>query len=154
MNATKYLFILDLDHTLIYGSFAVKESADLLFRYNKYLTVFERPLARKLIEKCNKKGEIIVFTTALRRYAKMICVSLDIKPIELLSRKNCILIRQKMHKEVRQDWLDSYNQIIIIDDSPNVWLNSTDIKIKFLIPNEFRGNKDDFGLQDIINSHL
>ena len=154
MNATKTLFILDLDHTLIYGSFAEKESADLLFRYHKYLTVYERPLARDLIEMCKKKGDIIVYTTALRRYAKMICVSLDIKPIDLLSRKNCILINKKHHKEVRQDWLDLYDQIIIIDDSPNVWLNSTDAKIIFLVPDEFRGKKEDLGLQEIITYHL
>jgi phosphoserine phosphatase len=53
MIATKTLFILDLDHTLIYGSFAEKESADLMFRYHKYLTVYERPLARELIKICN-----------------------------------------------------------------------------------------------------
>ena len=46
------------------------------------------------------------------------------------------------------------DKIIIIDDSPNVWLNSTDLKIKFLVPNEFRGNKEDMGLQNIISSNL
>jgi TFIIF-interacting CTD phosphatase-like protein len=154
MDATKFLIILDLDHTLIYGSFAEKESADLLFRYHKYLTVYERPLARELIEMCKKKGDIMVYTTALRRYAKMICVSLDIKPIVLLSRKNCKTVDGKHKKLIKEDWLKNYDKIIIIDDSPNVWLNSTDLKIKFLVPNEFRGNKEDMGLQNIISSNL
>lgn len=147
----KELIILDLDHTLIYGSFAETESADLLFHYNKYLTIYERALARELIQICQSKGDVIIFTTALRRYAKMISSSLDIKPIELLSRKNCILRNKKLHKKVKQDWLELYDQIIIIDDSPNVWLNATDAKIKFLIPDEFRGKKGDLGLQKIIN---
>ena len=63
-------------------------------------------------------------------------------------------INKKHHKEVRQDWLDLYDQIIIIDDSPNVWLNSTDAKIIFLVPDEFRGKKEDLGLQEIITYHL
>lgn len=149
---SKTLVLLDLDHTLIYGSFAEKESADLLFRYHKYLTVYERPLARELVEICKKKGDIIVYTTALRRYAKMICVSLGIKYIELLSRKNCIVINGKHQKDVRQNWLESYDQIIIIDDSPNVWINATDTRIKFFVPDEFRGNANDMGLQEILNS--
>ena len=154
MKGKKNLFILDLDHTLIYGSFAEKESADLLFRYHKYLTVYERPLARELVEICKKKGDVIVYTTALRRYAKMICISLGIEYIELLSRKNCLLINGKHQKEVKQNWLDLYDQIIIIDDSPNVWLNATDTKIKFLVPDEFRGNANDMGLHAIITSFL
>ena len=94
----KLLIILDLDHTLIYGSFAETETAELLFRYHKYLTVYERPLARELVEICNKNEDVIVYTTALRRYAKMICISLGIKKIELLTRKNCILINRKHYK--------------------------------------------------------
>ena len=154
MQGKKHLFILDLDHTLIYGSFAEKESADLLFQYHKYLTVYERPLARELLEICKKKGDVIVYTTALRRYAKLICISLGIEYIELLSRKNCLLINGKHQKEVKQNWLDLYDQIIIIDDSPNVWLNATDTKIKFLVPDEFRGNANDMGLHAIITSFL
>lgn len=154
MKELKTLILLDLDHTLIYGSFAEKESADLLFRYNKYLAIYERPLARELVEICKKKAAVIVYTTALRRYAKMICISLGIEYIELLTRKNCILINGKHQKEVKQNWLDSYEQIIIIDDSPNVWFNSSDAKIKFLIPDEFRGKKEDIGLQAIITSFL
>lgn len=154
MKGKKNLFILDLDHTLIYGSFAEKESANLLFRYHKYLTVYERPLARELVEICKKKGDVIVYTTALRRYAKLICISLGIEYIELLSRRNCLPINGKHQKEVKQNWLDLYDQIIIIDDSPNVWLNATDTKIKFLVPDEFRGNANDMGLHAIITSFL
>ena len=35
----KKLFILDLDNTLIYGSYAQKETAKLLFTYSEYLKV-------------------------------------------------------------------------------------------------------------------
>lgn len=154
MEKSKTLILLDLDHTLIYGSYAEKEAAEFLFQHNKFLKIYVRHLAPELVEICKKKGDIIVFTTALRSYAQNICKRLDIKPIELLSRKNCILINQKHHKEVKQDWLALYEQIIIIDDSPNVWINSTNAKIKFLVPDEFRGQENDMGLLDIISSNL
>ena len=147
----KQLIILDLDHTLIYGSYAESESADLLFRYHKYLTVYERPLARELVELCKSNATIIVYTTALRRYAKSICLALNIQYIELLSRKNCENINGKQKKLIKEEWLKNYDAIIVIDDSPNVWLNCEDSKIVFLVPNEFRGQKDDLGLQKIIN---
>ena len=151
MNTSKTLLILDLDHTLIYGSFAEKESADLLFRYHEYLTVYERPLARELIELATKNATIIVYTTALRRYAKSICLALSIDYFELLSRKNCKIVNGTARKLIKDEWLKNYNKIIIIDDSPNVWLNCQDSKIVFLVPSEFRGQKDDLDLQNIIN---
>ena len=145
----KQLIILDLDHTLIYGSYAESESADLLFHYHKYLTVYERPLARGLIELCKSKATIIVYTTALRRYAKSICFALNIEYVELLSRKNCIAVEGKLKKQIKEEWLENYEKIIIIDDSPNVWITD-DLKITFLVPDEFRGQINDFGLEKII----
>ena len=147
----KQLYILDLDHTVIYGSFAESESAMLLFRYHQYLTVYERPLARELIKLCQKKGTVMVYTTALRRYAKMICNSLDINPVELLSRKNCLIQDGKHKKQIKAEWLENYDKIVIIDDSPNVWLTENE-KIEFLVPDEFRGKLEDLGLQKIIET--
>jgi hypothetical protein len=146
----KLLIILDLDHTLIYGSYAETETAELLFQHNKYLKVYKRHLAEDLVKLCQAKSDIIVYTTALRRYAKTICNLLDIQPIELLSRKNCKTIDGKLRKEIKPDWIANYNRIVVIDDSPNVWITN-EAKIDFLVPDEFRGDKNDFGLQTIIN---
>ena len=60
----KQLIILDLDHTLIYGSYAETETAQLLFSHNKYLKVYKRNRAEELIELCKLKGDIIIYTTA------------------------------------------------------------------------------------------
>ncbi len=146
----KTLILLDLDHTLIYGSYAESESAEILFRYNKYLMVYERPLARELVELCKSNATIIVYTTALRRYAKSICLALNIPYVELLSRKNCKTINGKQRKLIKEDWLIKYNTIIVIDDSPNVWRNTSD-SIHFLVPTEFRGNGNDKNLSEIID---
>jgi hypothetical protein len=150
MKKRNILILLDLDHTLIYGSYAETETAQLLFSHNKYLKVYKRNRAEELIELCKLKGDIIIYTTALRGYAKTISVKLNINPIELWSRKNCKTINGKHKKIVTTQWLIHYDLIIIIDDSPNVWLTQ-DEKIHFLVPEEFRGDVNDCGLEKIIS---
>lgn len=146
---SKPLFILDLDHTLIYGSYAQTEPAEFLFQHNQYLKVYKRHFAEDLVRLCRDKGDVIVYTTSLRGYAKTICKRLEINPIELLSRRNCKIKNGIHKKQMKQEWLEQYEKIIIIDDSPNVWL-SDDEKIEFLVPMEFRGEKEDMGLVGII----
>ena len=144
--------MLDLDHTLIYGSNAENETADLLFQYNKYLKVYERPFARELVVICKENADIIVYTTALRPYAVGICNKLNINPIEILSRKQCLLKNGNWQKKVKPEWINKYDKIIIIDDSPNVWITNN-IPSIFLIPSEFRGNSKDNGLIKIITEY-
>lgn len=149
----KQLIILDLDHTLIYGSYAETETAELLFQHNKYLKVYKRHLTEDLVKLCQAKADIIVYTTALRRYAKSICKLLDIKLIELLSRKNCITVNGKLRKVIKPEWISNYNRILVIDDSPDVWITNSN-KVEFLVPDEFRGEANDIGLNIILNKLL
>lgn len=146
----KSLIILDLDNTLIYGSYAPSEMAELLFRYNDYVKVYERPLARELVELCGRTGDVIVYTSALRDYARGICSRLNINPKELLSRKHCRLYKGRYYKTVREEWLDAYDRIIIIDDSPDIWKMVDNDKIMMLVPDGFRGQADDMGLKLLI----
>jgi hypothetical protein len=74
----------------------------------------------------------------------------NIQPIELLSRKNCKTIHGKLKKVIKPEWIANYNRVLVIDDSPNVWMNDSD-KIDFLVPDEFRGDANDLGLHTIIN---
>lgn len=146
----KTLFILDLDHTVIFGSYAAQETASLLFKYNAYLKVYKRPFAIKLIELCKSKGDIIIFTTALKDYALQISKHLNIEPLELLSRKNCSKKNDQYTKHIKNEWITKYNDIVVIDDSPNVWRNIEYPNISFLVPKEFRGDKEDRELEKII----
>ena len=148
---SKKLILLDLDHTLIYGSYAETETANKLFKFNSYLSVYERPLARNLVKLCQEKGDIIIYTTALKTYAKKISKALEINPIKILSRKDCSKKNDSFKKTVNSEWISIYNEIIVIDDSPNLWVNCSD-SIKFLVPTEFRGDVSDFELQPIIES--
>jgi TFIIF-interacting CTD phosphatase-like protein len=149
----KKLIILDLDHTLIYGSYAEKETAELLFQYSLFLKVYKRPFVEDLILTCKELGDIIIYTTALKLYATKISKKLNIQPLEILSRKNCYLLNGNFKKKIKNEWLKEYDKIIIIDDSPNIWINTNE-KIVFLIPNEFRGSSMDIELEKIITEVL
>lgn len=149
----KKLVILDLDHTIIYGSYAEKETAELLFHYSPFLKVYKRPFVEDLILVCKELGDIIIYTTALKPYATKISKKLNIQPLEILSRKNCYLLNGNFKKILKNEWLQEYDKIIIIDDSPNVWININE-NITFLIPNEFRGSTKDIGLEKIITEVL
>ena len=64
--------------------------------------------------------------------------------------KNCKTIDGKLKKEVKPEWIANYDSILVIDDSPNVWIINTD-KIHFFVPDEFRGQENDLGLEKILN---
>ena len=141
----KILFLLDLDHTLIYGSYAQNESAALLFSYSQYLKVYERPYARQFISQLQELGEIIVFTTAKQDYAQKICELLDIQPLELLSRARCKKEGDGYRKLLRKKWVRSYDRVVIVDDSPQVWVTGK-TSVYWIVPSEFRGDASDKGL--------
>lgn len=150
---SKKLILLDLDHTLIYGSYAETETANKLFKFNAYLSVYERPLARDLVFLCQEKGDIIIYTTALKTYAKRISRALKIYPLDILSRKDCLKINEHYIKTIKAEWMATYEEITVIDDSPNVWKNCSE-SVVFLVPSEFRGSAEDVGLKKIITEVL
>ena len=139
---------------MIYGSYAQQESAKWLFDYSQYLKVYERPHARKLIGQCRRIGDIMVHTTAKRDYARRICELLDIQPIDLKSRKDCQRNTGKYRKTVADSYYKIYQTIIIIDDSPHVWDSKAHDHCIFLIPSEFRGDYDDYGLLKILKENV
>jgi TFIIF-interacting CTD phosphatase-like protein len=95
------------------------------------------------------RGDIIVYTTAKQDYAEKICELLSIKPKALLSREDCLSYGDSFKKSIKKEWMEKYTNIYIIDDSPQVW-NTCGYKVLWLIPKEFRGDKDDRGLQSVI----
>lgn len=148
------LCLLDLDHTLIYGSYAPSEKTELLFEYSKYLKVYKRPFVDEFIDFLNHNyTHIIVYTTAKEDYANRICLELDIKIFKILTRKDCLQKNDRFYKPFQLQWDHLYEKIDIIDDSPNVWLgtNTFESKIRFIVPKEFRGELNDEELTRIIN---
>ncbi|WP_304142273.1 HAD family hydrolase [Mesoflavibacter zeaxanthinifaciens] len=147
------LCLLDLDHTLIYGSYAPSEKAEFLFEYNEYLKVYKRPFVEEFINFLNRYyTHIIVYTTAKEDYANRICLELNIDAFKIFTRQDCKEKNDRYYKAFQHQWGHLYDKIDIIDDSPNVWL-STDAfesKIRFIVPKEFRGELDDNELTRII----
>jgi TFIIF-interacting CTD phosphatase-like protein len=140
------LCLLDLDHTLIYGSYAPSEKVELLFSYSEYLKVYKRPFVDEFINYVHTFYDtIIVYTTAKADYAHRICTSLKIDTQQILSREDCLNKKESFYKIFQGSWALDYTTIDIIDDSPNVWLNTEKFenKINFIVPKEFRGKHDD-----------
>lgn len=153
MNATKKLCLLDLDHTLIYGSYAPAEESELLFQYNEFLKVYKRPFAEEFVEFLTQNfDDIVVFTTAKEDYAEEICRLLKINPKKILARKECQSIGDSYYKVFRQEWATDYAIIHIVDDTPNVWkeYNDNEHQIRFIVPTEFRGEAADSVLKELI----
>lgn len=150
----KSLCLLDLDHTLIYGSYAPSEEAGLLFAYNEFLKVYKRPFVEGFVKKKLNSffSDIVVFTTAKEDYAQEICRLLQIGCTELLSRKDCLIKNDRHYKQFREAWGREYDHISIIDDSPHIWLGTEafEPKIKFVVPKEFRGEKNDEVLKELV----
>ena len=149
------LCLLDLDHTLIYGSYAPSEKVELLFEYSEYLKVYKRPFVAEFVNYLNNfYTNIIVYTTAKADYAHRICTELNIKTQEILTRKDCLQKGDMYYKSFMSDWGEKYQKIDIIDDSPNVWINTEPYKqkIKFKVPKEFRGEIYDAELLVLINN--
>ena len=151
MENNKTLILLDLDHTLIYGSYAEIKEGSLLFQHNPYLRVYERPFARNLVNTIHEIGDVIVFTTALRSYAKKTIKLLGLQAIALLSRKHCSSKNGSFKKTITKEWLSNYDQIIVIDDSPQVWSGTDHQKVSLLVPKEFHGQSEDQELLTLID---
>jgi TFIIF-interacting CTD phosphatase-like protein len=153
MIEQNHLCLLDIDHTLIYGSYAPFEEAELLFEYSQYLKVYKRPYVNDFVDFLNQTySAIIVFTTAKEDYANKICLKLGIQFTTILTRADCLNKNDNYYKVFKPEWVNQYQSINIIDDSPNVWLSTEgyENKIKFMVPLEFRGKLNDDELLKII----
>lgn len=146
----KKLVILDLDNTLIYGSTRHNLSADVLFRYSQYLTIYERPFAKQLIQRCHENGDVVVFTTAIREYAEKMCENLNIRPLVLFTRENCLVENGNYIKSVPDNYYETYDIIIIIDDQPKVWDRKAHKNCRIIGVSEFTGELDDCELLKIV----
>ena len=148
MRMKKTLIVLDLDHTLVYGSYESLKNGMVLLQYSRYLMVYMRPYAHEFTEACRQSGDIIVYTNSLRKYARKICSALNIHPVELLSRKQCYnpQFPGKVIKTLNSRWLTKYSLLVVIDDSPGVWVEAENERVKFIVPPEFHGEVTDVEL--------
>ena len=143
MKHADKLTILDLDNTLVYGSYIELKSIPLLFRFSEYLWVYARPYVREFVEQCKTNGDVIVYTTSRKEYAERICDELRIHPMDLISRENAEDFEFTICKAVKEEWLEKYDRIVLVEDTPQIWTKASHEKCTFIIPREFRGEPDD-----------
>ena len=146
----KKLTILDLDNTIIYCSTIHNLPVKVAFKYSEYLTIYERPFAKQLIQRCHEIGDVVVFTTAEREYAGKICEKLNIKPMVLFARENCIVEQGTYLKSVPDPFYKIYDTITIIDDLPEVWDRNAHKNCRIIPVSEFKGEVDDCELSKIV----
>lgn len=116
--------------------------------------MYKRPFVDKFIDHINTFYDtIIVYTTAKQDYANLISEKLGINTQHILSREDCLNKNDAFYKIFQNSWAEAFATIEIIDDSPNVWLNTEkfESKINFKVPKEFRGEVDDAELLKFIN---
>ncbi|WP_372947813.1 HAD family hydrolase [Mariniphaga sp.] len=146
----KKLTILDLDNTLIYGTTIKRNlSAKILFHFSKYLTIYERPHAREFVKRCHTIGDVVVFTTAEREYATKICEHLEINPVELFTREDCLFLNGSYVKSVPEYYFDAYDSITIIDDIPEIWDKKSHQKCRIIGVKAFTGEVVDDELRKL-----
>ena len=137
------LFILDLDNTLIYAFPGSYQGGNILFHYSSYLTIIKRPYAEKLIRKCQSAGEVMVFTTSVKDYAESVCRHLDIKPVALFTREDCLISGGMYQKFVPGYYYEKYDSITILDDNPQMWDQRSRERCKVIFVPPFYGEEDD-----------
>ena len=144
------LTILDLDNTLIYGTTNKNLSANILFRFSESLLIYERPNAKEFVQKCHQYGDVAVFTTAEKEYAKKVCENMNIKPIELFTREDCILKDNMYVKSVPSYYHEIYDLITIIDDLPDVWDQEEHKRCLLIQVSPFVGDIEDNELMGLV----
>lgn len=149
MAKKNHLIILDLDNTLIYASYAESETAELLCIYDELLTIYERPYAREFITACKELGDVIVYTFSDSDYAELVCEHLDVNPLEIVAGLGDYIGQENIKKNVKAFWYKNYRDIVVVDDSPELWRSSDREKVRFIVPPEFMGDAQDDALRYI-----
>ena len=147
----KRLILLDLDNTLIYSDFSNKLKAKLLCKYLDFLYVYERPFVREFIQQCHEIGEVMVFTMAEWDYAAQITEHLNIQPSRIYSNDDCPIKEGVAKKSLPDHYYETYDQIIIVDDYPEMWEVKNNKLCHFIVPVAFTGDRKDTQLKLLMN---
>ena len=124
-------------NTLKHKSMVVESKAD------EFLTIYERPNAREFISACKEHGDLIVYTLSNRDYAELVCDKLNINPVEIVAGLTNYSGLSDIQKSIKSSWYKNYWDIVVVDDSPELWRSSDREKARFIVPPEFTGDARD-----------
>ena len=113
------------------------------------MTIYERPYAREFITTCRNLGEVIVYTLSNRDYVELVCDELNISPLGIIAGIDHYSGTEEIRKRIKASWYKNYRDIVVIDDSPELWRSSDREKVRFIVPPEFMGDVHDDALRHI-----
>lgn len=143
----KRVIILDLDNTLIYSTYDGGLKVNRLFKYMDFLYIYERPYARKFIQRCHEVGDVVIFTISEMDYATQVSEHLNIQPIGIYANEHCLIRENVIRKSVPDHFFDVYDEIVIVDDYPEIWDVKIHDRCRFIIPFGFMGDERDCELK-------
>lgn len=148
MNSS--LVIVDLDHTLIYGSYTHEPGLDKLAQFNELLAIYKRPGVDSFVQQL-QHVDTVVYSAAKEDYVHTIVDRLKVPAREILHRNHCkrSSSTDSYHKWLRRTWVRQYDQILIIDDSPHLWSKQAREIAHWMIPPKFMGDVHDNYLDSI-----
>ena len=149
MTEKNRLYILDLDHCLIYASFQELVGTEFNSK-RKWHYLYHRPGLESFLSYVQKTGDIVFYTSSKKDYASWVVGTFQLSvPYTIYSRKYC---RKKYtdYGEIyfkslsRLPILKEYAEIIVLDDRTDLW-DDKGVQLNDIIP--FHGELVDKELQ-------
>ncbi len=150
MKENARLYILDLDHCLIYTSFQELPEAKLISK-RKWHYLYHRPDLELFLSFVQKTGDIVFYTSSKKDYASWVVSTFQLTvPYTIYSRKYC---RKKYtdYGEIyfkslgRLSIMKEYTEILVLDDRTDLWDNNG-VELNDIKP--YHGESTDTELQN------
>lgn len=149
MKEKTKLYILDLDHCLIYASFKKLEDGQCIGK-RKWHYLYHRPGLELFLTYIQKTGDILFYTSSKKDYASWVISTFQLKvPYTIYSRKYC----RKKYTDYGEIYFKSLNrlpiykkyaEIIVLDDRTDLW-DENGVELNDIKP--FHGESTDKELQ-------
>ena len=126
MKEKTRLYILDLDHCLIYAAFQELAGAELKSK-RKWHYLYHRPGLESFLSYVQKTGDIVFYTSSKKDYASWVVSTFKLTvPHTIYSRKycskKCTDYGELFFKSLsRLPILKEYSEIIVLDDRTDLW---------------------------------
>ena len=150
MKEKTRLYILDLDHCLIYASFKELDGNQFISK-RKWHYLYHRPDLKSILSFIQKTGDIIFYTSSKKDYASWVISTFELTvPYTIYSRKYC----KKKYTDFGEIYFKSisrlpitkkYTEKIVLDDRTDLW-DEIDVELNYIKP--FHGESDDKELQN------
>ena len=79
----------------------------------------------------------------------LVCDKLNFSPVEIVAELvNCSSL-EDTRKSIKSSWYEKYRDVVVVDDSLELWRSSDREKARFIVPPEFMHDANDNALRYI-----